>query len=83
MSEVETPPPHNSNIPHVLVTSYAHTHTKFINPLAYNIKYANATFAFNEYISQPDRMDFVEAIRKEISSHKDDTQILHTLDPGK
>ena len=37
----------------------------FINPLVSNIEEVNDTFTFKEYSSQPDRLEFVEAIRKE------------------
>ena len=42
----------------------------FTNPLASIIEAGNDNFTFNEATSQPDRLDFVEATRKEIGAHE-------------
>ena len=44
----------------------------FVNPLDSNIKEEKYTFTFKEFTSQPDSLEFVEAIRKEICSHEID-----------
>ena len=44
----------------------------FANPLAYSIEAVNDTFAFKEATSQPDRLDLVEAIIKEIGAREID-----------
>ena len=44
----------------------------FNNPLVYKIEGVNDNFNFKEAIIQPDRMDLVEAIRKEIEYHEAD-----------
>ena len=44
----------------------------FVNPLDSNIKEEKYTFTFKEFTSQPDSLEFVEAIRKEICSREID-----------
>ena len=45
---------------------------KFTNPLAYNIEAGNENFTFKEYTSQPDMLEFLESMSKDISDHEDD-----------
>ena len=40
----------------------------FTNPMASIMEAVNDTFTFKEATSQPDRLDFVESIRKEIGA---------------
>ena len=44
----------------------------FTNPLVLKIEDVNDTFTFNEATGQPERLHFVEAMRKEIGSHEND-----------
>ena len=52
--------------------SYPDNLPNFTNPLASNIKPRNDTFNFKEVTSQPDRLDFFEAMRKEIGTYEID-----------
>ena len=42
----------------------------FNNNIVSNMEEYTYTFTFNQYISQPDRLNFVEATRKGIDSHE-------------
>ena len=42
------------------------------NPLVSNIDVGNSIFGFKEATSQPDQLEFVENIIKEIGAHEDD-----------
>ena len=44
----------------------------FTNPLVSRIEAVNYTFTFKYATSQPDRLEFVEAMRKEIGAHEID-----------
>ena len=46
----------------------------FTNPMASKIEAENGTFKFKGATSQPDRMEFVEATRKEIGPHEIDNR---------
>ena len=44
----------------------------FTNPMASNVELVNDSFNFKKATSQPDRLEFVEARRKEICAHEID-----------
>ena len=50
--------------------SYQDNLPNFTSPLVSNIKEVNDTFNFKVSTSQPERLEFVEAMRKEIFSHE-------------
>ena len=50
---------------------YPYNIPKFVNPLTSNIKTGNNTITFKEAISQPDMLEFMEAMRKLIGANED------------
>ena len=55
-----------------IAKTYQDNLPNFKKPLVSNIEEVNDTFTFKESTIQPDRLDFVEAIIKEIDSHEEE-----------